>query len=72
MRNPMIIVGYVLGAVMLTAGLLILFGILKLRAGENTMLSTVFGLVLALFGIYRIVVTQGRQRQMLRKSRGRN
>lgn len=72
MRNPMIVIGYLLGGAMLIAGILILLGVLKLRAGENTAFGTIFGLVLTLFGLYRIVVTQTRQRHEARESRGRN
>ena len=72
MRNPMILLGYVLGAAMLIIGLLILLGVFTLRTGEDSTFSTVFGLVLALFGVYRIVVTQSKQRQALRESRGGN
>lgn len=72
MRNPMILIGYLLGGAMLIAGLLVLLGVLKLRAAENSAFGTLFGLVLLLFGVYRIAVTQGKQRRELREEGRRN
>lgn len=71
MRNPMTLIGYLLGTAMVIVGLLVLLGVLKLRAGDNSAFGTLFGLVLLLFGVYRIAVTQAKQRRELRE-RGRS
>lgn len=57
---------------MSVAGLLILFGVLELRAGSNSSFGTLFGVVLLLFGLYRIAVTQGKRRRELREGERRN
>lgn len=72
MRNPMTLLGYLLGGAMSVAGLLILFGVLELRAGNNSAFGTLFGVVLLLFGLYRIAVTQGKQRREMREGGRRN
>ena len=72
MRNPMFLLGYILGAAMAVAGVLVLIGVLRLRNGDDSAFSTMFGAVLLLFGIYRIVVTQTKQRRQLRESQDSN
>lgn len=72
MRNPMTLIGYLLGAAMVIVGILVLLGVLKLRAGDNSAFGTLFGLVLLLFGVYRIAVTQAKQRRELRERGRRN
>ncbi len=64
-------IGYVLGGAMVIAGLLVLSGFFILRweqGGEGgSMLRTVFGIVLLLFGIYRIALTTMQRRRKERE-----
>ena len=68
MRNSEILLGYVLGGLVLIAGLLIVSGVFKLRAAWDPLFATMFGLVTLLFGIYRIVVTDTKRRRFERES----
>jgi hypothetical protein len=59
-------IGYLLGAVMIVIGALILFGLVELRYGDpqsGSMLRTMFGIVLVLYGIYRIAVSETARRR---------
>lgn len=59
-------IGYVLGAVMIIVGALILTGFLELRFGDpqsGALLRTMFGIVLMLYGIYRISVSEMSRRR---------
>jgi len=72
MRGNLIWVGYILGVAMLVMGILILSGFFQLKgteAGEASLLQTVFGIVLLLYGIYRLVMTE---MQRKRNQRERN
>ena len=69
MRNPAILVGYVLGGALIVAGLLILTGLFRLRAAWDPLFATMFGLVVLLFGIYRIVITDTKRRRQEREER---
>ena len=62
MRNPVLLLGYIFGTAMTVAGVLILTGYLKLQGsnGDDHAFGTIFGLVLLLLGIYRLVMTQGK------------
>ncbi len=63
--SPTYLIGYVLGAVMLVMGVSVLGGFFVGNGGvmTDTTVRTVFGIVLILFGIYRIVITtQARKR----------
>jgi uncharacterized membrane protein HdeD (DUF308 family) len=60
------VVGYILGAVMLVMGVLVIAGFFQFRGGamgESSMLRNVFGLVLILYGIYRIAITESQRRR---------
>jgi uncharacterized membrane protein HdeD (DUF308 family) len=59
-------IGYILGAVMIIAGALVLSGYFELRWAADdggTLLRTMFGIVLVLYGIYRIAVTDTARRR---------
>jgi len=59
-------IGYILGTVMIVVGLLVLTGYFALRgsAGQGgEMLRTIFGIVLVLYGIYRISITEMQRRR---------
>jgi Short repeat of unknown function (DUF308) len=61
--------GYVLGSVMVIVGALVLVGYFDFRGsgGESgSLLRTVFGLVLLLYGIYRLAVTETQRRRQER------
>lgn len=63
--------GYILGSVMVVVGALVLVGFFEFRGsgGESgSMLRTVFGLVLLLYGLYRLAITETQRR---RAERGR-
>lgn len=70
MRNPMIMIGYLLGAAMVIIGLLVTIGQLTLRGEVDPMLGTIFGIVILLFGLYRLAVTDMKRRQQEREGRG--
>ncbi len=70
MRNPMIMIGYLLGGAMVIVGLLVTLGRLTLRGDVDPMLGTVFGLVILLFGCYRLAVTDMKRRTEARERRG--
>jgi uncharacterized membrane protein HdeD (DUF308 family) len=62
-------IGYILGSVMVIVGALVLSGFLEFRGsgGEGgSMLRTVFGLVLLLYGIYRVAITETQRRRQER------
>jgi uncharacterized membrane protein HdeD (DUF308 family) len=66
----MLTVGYIVGFAMLLLGALILFGFFQFRdsLGEGSdMLRTMFGIVLMLYGIYRLAMSETARRQ---KNRG--
>lgn len=65
-------IGYVLGGVMLVLGVSILGGFFIGRGGVMTdpTVRTIFGIVLVLFGIYRIVVTRNVRNRVQREQRG--
>ncbi len=70
MRNPVLLLGYIFGTAMAIAGVLILTGFLKLEGsnGDDHAFGTIFGLVLLLLGIYRLAMTEGKRKAMLRES----
>lgn len=64
--RPMLIVGYLLGVVMFVVGLLVLLGYFQFRGSQGSsaaMVRTIFGIVLLLYGLYRIAVTDTRRRR---------
>ena len=69
MRNPMIMIGYLLGGAMVIIGLLVTIGQLTLRGDVDPMLGTVFGIVILLFGCYRLAVTDLKRRTEARQRR---
>lgn len=71
MRNPVLLLGYIFGTAMAIAGVLILTGVLQLRPGngQNDGFGTLFGIVLLLLGIYRLVMTQSRRKALIRENR---
>ncbi len=69
MKDPMIMLGYVLGAAMVCIGIAILAGLLALRGDVDPMLNIVFGGVVTLFGLYRVVVTHAKRKQKERQAR---
>ena len=66
--SPTYLIGYVLGGVMLALGIAILGGAFDGRGGmfASTMPRTVFGVVLLLYGIYRILMTNQARRRAMR------
>lgn len=59
-------IGYILGSAMVIVGALVLFGFFQFRgsAGDSaSMLRTIFGIVLMLYGIYRLAITQMQRRR---------
>ncbi|MGE3801693.1 MAG: hypothetical protein AB7H80_11795 [Candidatus Kapaibacterium sp.] len=68
MRNPGIVIGYLLGGALVVAGILILSGLFKLRAAWDPLFATMFGIVTLLFGIYRIVLTDTKRRRPRREN----
>lgn len=58
-------VGYVLGSAMVIVGALVLFGFFEFRFGgeSSSMLRTIFGIVLLLYGFYRLSITQMQRRR---------
>lgn len=69
MRNPMIMIGYLLGGAMVIIGLLVTIGQLTLRGDVDPMLGTIFGIVIFLFGCYRLAVTDLKRRTEARQRR---
>lgn len=71
MRNPVLLLGYIFGTAMAIAGVLILTGFLKLQGsnGDDHAFGTIFGLVLLLLGIYRLAMTEGKRKALLRESK---
>jgi hypothetical protein len=73
MRGNLFWIGYVLGVAMLLLGGGVLAGYLTLRTfdGEGAdLFRTVFGGVLVLYGIYRIVLTDMQRRRREREANG--
>ena len=68
MRNPGIVIGYLLGGALVVAGILILSGLFKLRAAWDPLFATMFGIVTLLFGVYRIVLTDTKRRRPRREN----
>lgn len=69
--SSMYLIGYVLGGVMLLMGISILGGFFVGNGGvmTDTTVRTVFGVVLILFGLYRIVVTTQARKRAEREQR---
>ena len=63
MRDPMLVVGYLLGAAMVVTGLLILAGLLRAPEQWDPTLGTIFGVIILLFGIYRLAMTETKRRR---------
>jgi hypothetical protein len=64
--GTMLAIGYILGAVMTVLGALVLLGFFELRSADpasGAMLRTMFGIVLMLYGIYRIAVSEMTRRR---------
>jgi hypothetical protein len=62
-------IGYILGSAMIVVGALVLFGFFEFRGSSGasgSMLRTVFGLVLLLYGIYRVAITDMQRRRQER------
>lgn len=62
----MLMLGYVLGSVMLVMGVLVLLGFFQFQGGmgeAGDTLRVVFGIVLMLYGIYRISITETQRRR---------
>ena len=65
MRPALLWIGYILGTVMIVVGLLVLLGYFQFQGSAeegSDMLRTVFGIVLMLYGIYRISITEMQRR----------
>ena len=74
MRGNLLWVGYILGVAMLVMGILILSGFFQLRgteAGQMSLLQTVCGVVLLLYGIYRLVMTNTQRKRQQQKEDAR-
>ncbi|MCE7934570.1 MAG: hypothetical protein DYG96_08250 [Chlorobi bacterium CHB2] len=74
MRGNLLWIGYILGVAMLVMGILILSGFFQLRgteAGQMSLLQTVFGVVLLLYGIYRLVMTNTQRKRQQQKEDAR-
>ncbi len=69
MRNPIVVIGYILGSAMFVVGLLVLTGTIALKGETAPAFNTIFGVVILLFGLYRLVVTDSKRRQQMRKER---
>ncbi len=70
MRTNLFWIGYVLGTVMVALGIAILTGFMKLRFAdgeEASMLRTIFGIVLLLYGVYRFALTDMQRRRAARE-----
>lgn len=67
--NPMIIVGYILGSVMVIFGILVLTGYFELRSDLDPSLGAIFGIVILLYGLYRIAITDTKRRKESREER---
>lgn len=66
MRRNLLVVGYLLGTAMLIVGVLVMAGFFQFQRGalgDSSMLRNVFGLVLILYGIYRIAITESQRRR---------
>ncbi len=68
-RNPMIIVGYILGSMMVIFGIFVLTGLFELRSDLDASLGTIFGIVILLYGLYRIAITDTKRRKEMREER---
>ena len=68
-RNPMIVVGYILGSIMIVVGILILTGVLQLQRELDPSLTTIFGIVIILYGFYRIAIVDTKRRREERDER---
>ncbi len=68
-RNPMIIVGYILGGIMVIFGIFVLTGLFELRSDLDASLGTIFGIVILLYGLYRIAITDTKRRKEMREER---
>ena len=69
-NNNVVQIGYILGVLMMVMGALLLGGYFQIRGDADegaVMLRTVFGIVLLLYGIYRIVATQATLRRRERE-----
>ena len=65
----MLLIGYILGTVMFFVGLLVLLGFFQFQGSmEDTgsTLRVVFGIVLMLYGVYRISITETQRRRARR------
>ena len=74
MRGNLLWVGYILGVAMLVMGILFLSGFFQLKgteAGEMSLLQTVFGIVLLLYGMYRLVMTDMQRKRVQREENNR-
>jgi hypothetical protein len=66
MRPGILLFRYVLGGLMVIMGILILVGFFTFPGEgrmDTTMPRTIFGLIMILFGIYRLAVTQMQKRR---------
>ncbi len=61
--------GFLFGGLMVVVGVLMLGGWLGFSGGPSPLLRTVFGVVVLLYGIYRIVITDSERRRRERESR---
>jgi uncharacterized membrane protein YkgB len=58
-------IGYILGVAMLVVGVLVLAGLAMQNLGGEggEMLRTMFGIVLILYGVYRLALTEMQRRR---------
>lgn len=59
-------IGYILGMVMFVVGLLVLVGFFEFRGSGDEggeMLRIIFGIVLMLYGLYRLSITEMQRRR---------
>lgn len=61
--------GFILGAVMIVMGVLLVSGSLGFSGGPSPTLRVVFGVVVVLFGIYRIAITAAERQRRRRAAR---
>lgn len=68
MRPNILWLGYILGIVMLVVGVLVLLGQFGFQGdlSGNLPVRTIFGLVLILYGIYRLAITEMQRRRIER------
>ena len=70
MKDPILLIGYVLGSAMGVIGIIVLAGFITLQGDVDPIFNTAFGAMILLFGIYRLVVTEAKRKQKEREAKG--